>query len=178
MSKIGKKPIEIPNGVEVTIKDGIIKVKGPKGELAQTYNEGVSFKIEDKTITVSRDSDIPQHRAYHGLYRSLINNMVVGTSQGFTKKLELVGTGYRAQLKGKVLNLALGFSHPVDVQIPEDVECKLDGNTKIELTCIDKQKVGQLAANIRKIRPPEPYKGKGVKYHDEKIRRKAGKAAK
>lgn len=178
MSKVGRKPIEIPKGVTVQVADNMIKVKGPKGELSQSYEGDIQIEIKENAVLLERGDDQPQNRAYHGLYRSLINNMVIGTSQGFTRVLELIGTGYRAQMKGKVLSLSLGFSHPVEVEIPSYLECKLEGQTKIFLTGINKQQVGQFASDIRDIRPPEPYKGKGIRYEGEVVRRKAGKSAK
>lgn len=178
MSKIGRKPITLPKGVSVSFEQNMVRVKGPKGELSQEICGDIQIKNEEGKILVERGEDTPQNRAYHGLYRSLISNMVIGTSTGFTVTLELVGTGYRAQLQGKNLTLSVGFSHPVSVEIPAGIEGKMEGQTKIMLTSIDKQKVGQFAADVRKIRPPEPYQGKGIKYDTEKVRRKAGKTGK
>ena len=178
MSKIGRKPIVIPSGVQVTAEKSLVKVKGSKGELSQVITGDIKFEIKDGQVLVTRGDDSGKNKALHGLYRSLVQNMVSGVSQGFTKVLELSGTGYRAAIQGKSLNLSLGFSHPVTVEIPKGVECKVDNQTKILLTSIDKHLVGQVAANIKKIRPAEPYQGKGIKYENERIRRKAGKTGK
>lgn len=178
MSKIGKKPIVIPDGVEVKLNGNVVEVKGPKGKLSEEIKGNIVVEIQDKEILVKNDSTEAQDRAFHGLYRSLIDNMVVGTSAGFTKVLELVGTGYRAKLSGKKLEMSLGLSHPVIIEIPSTLECSMEGQTKITIGGINKQEVGQFAANIRKIRPPEPYKGKGIRYEGEVVRRKAGKTGK
>ena len=180
MSRIGKMPITIPAGVEVKLTEGnFMTVKGPKGTLErQLTAERISVEIDGAVINVSRANDLKQSRALHGLTRTLIDNMIVGVTNGYSKTLEIVGTGYRAAKAGKVLNLTLGFSHPVEMTDPEGVETTVDGTTKIIVTGIDKEKVGQHAANIRAKRPPEPYKGKGVKYAGEYIRRKAGKSGK
>lgn len=178
MSKIGRKPITLPQGVTVTVKDNQVLVKGPKGELSQKLCGDIKVTNEEGKILVERGDDAPQNRAYHGLFRSLIENMIIGTSNGFTITLELVGTGYRAQLQGKKLTLNVGFSHSVEVEIPDGIEGKMEGQNKIMLSSIDKQKVGQFAADVRKIRPPEPYQGKGIKYDYEQVRRKAGKTGK
>ena len=179
MSKIGKRPIPIPDGVKIEIKDDEVKVIGPKGTLTQKIHAEVKFELKEKELQVDRGGvENKENKSNHGLYRSLINNMVIGTSTGFTQKLLLSGTGYRAKMSGKKLELSLGFSHPVLLDVPEGIECKLEGQTTIILSSIDKQKLGQFAANIRKIRPPEPYKGKGIKYEGEHVRRKAGKAGK
>jgi large subunit ribosomal protein L6 len=178
MSKIGKRPIPVPDGVKVELKEETVYVKGPKGELQQKIDGGVKIEVQEKEVMVTRLSNSPQDRAFHGLYRSLINNMVVGTSEGFTRVLELSGTGYRAKVSGNQLELSVGYSHPVVMDVPEGINCAMEGQTKIILTSTDKQKVGQFAANIRKVRPPEPYKGKGIKYQGERIRRKAGKTGK
>ena len=178
MSRIGKKPIPVPAGVDVTINGSDVTVKGPKGELSRTFSEIISIKQEGAEILVTRPDDSRQARAMHGLTRTLIDNMVVGVSQGFVKKLELQGVGYRAALKGKNLEMSLGFSHPV-VVVPEDgIEFEVPDNTHILVKGIDKQRVGQIASDIRKFRPPEPYKGKGIRYDGEHVRRKLGKASK
>jgi len=177
MSRVGLKPIPLPSGVEVRIEPGLSIVKGPKGELRQHIPEGIEVKIEDGVLTCHRLSDAPPDRSKHGLVRALIANQVVGVTQGYTKALDIVGVGYRAEVKGKVLNLQLGHSHPIDYPIPEGIEIKTPDPTHIVVSGIDKQKVGQVAAEIREFRPPEPYKGKGVRYRDGVVRRKAGKAA-
>ncbi len=180
MSRIGKSPIEVPEKVEVSIRkaaDGTtITVKGPLGELTRTFRPEVDFSQEGQIITVTIKRNDRNSRSLHGLSRTLLNNMIVGVNTGFEKNLEINGVGYRAAVQGKVLNLSLGFSHPVDIDIPEGIEIKVDNNTKLSVKGYDKQAVGDLSALIRSKRPPEPYKGKGVKYADEKIRRKAGKA--
>jgi large subunit ribosomal protein L6 len=179
MSRIGKSPVPVPSGVDVTISDGLVTVKGPKGELAQELPERVSVRRDGEEIVVERVDDESESRALHGLMRSLINNMVVGVTDGFVKNLEVVGVGYRATAKGdSSLELALGFSHPVTVDAPEGITFKVPQPTQIEVNGIDKQLVGQVAANIRRWREPEPYKGKGVRYAGEHVRRKAGKAGK
>ena len=179
MSRIGKMPITIPAGVEVKLTEGnFITVKGPKGTLERQLESRISVEIDAAVINVTRPNDLKQNRALHGLTRTLIDNMIVGVTNGYSKTLEIVGTGYRAAKSGKVLNLTLGFSHPVEMTDPEGVETTVDGTAKIIVSGIDKEKVGQHAANIRAKRPPEPYKGKGVKYAGEYIRRKAGKSGK
>ena len=177
MSRIGKQPVPVPDGVDVSIDGLTVTVKGPKGEITRSMPEGVSMALEDGEVVVTRDSDIKEHRARHGLVRSLVENMVIGVTQGYEKNLEMVGVGYRAAQKGSDLELQVGFSHPVLVEAPEGITLGVEDQTRIKVTGIDKVVVGQVAANIRKIRPPEPYKGKGIKYSDEVIRRKAGKAA-
>lgn len=177
MSRIGKKPVEIKKGVTVEIKDGIIKVKGPKGELTQPYDQRIKITVENNQVILSRDSDEKEIRALHGLYRALIQNMIVGVTEGYTKKLEIVGVGYRAEWKGRGLQLALGYSHPIFFIPPKDVKVEVPAPTNIVVSGIDKQLVGQIAAKIRSFRPPEPYKGKGIKYEGEQIIRKAGKTA-
>ncbi|OKL46034.1 50S ribosomal protein L6 [Boudabousia marimammalium] len=178
MSRIGRLPVSIPAGVEIKLDDSVITVKGPKGELKHTIPTPIEVKVEDGTVLVSRPNDERTARSLHGLTRTLINNMVVGVTEGFQKKLEIVGTGYRVIAKGKNLEFALGFSHPVVVEAPEGIEFTVEGPTKLTVSGIDKQKVGEVAANIRKIRKPEPYKGKGVRYAGEQVRRKVGKAGK
>ncbi len=176
MSRIGKQPITIPSGVTVKVDGGQIQVKGPKGELSGSVPEGITASIDDGQLSFVRPDDSKPARSNHGLARALANNMVVGCSEGFVKRLEIEGVGYRAELKGKVLNLLLGFSHPVNMPIPEGLKVAVDANTKVSIEGADKQVVGQFAADIRSLRPPEPYKGKGVRYEDEHIRRKVGKA--
>ncbi len=182
MSRIGKLPIVLPAKVEVSIKDDVITVKGPKGELTQKLNPALSIKVEDGHILVERPNDEREMRAQHGLYRSLIHNMVVGVSEGYKKELELVGVGYRATATGQVLELALGYSHAIYLRLPAEVkvEAKTERNKNplITLESCDKQLIGQICAKIRTFRKPEPYKGKGIKYTDEVIRRKEGKAGK
>ncbi len=182
MSRIGKKPIIIPQGVTVDIKqDNTVVVKGPLGELSQKVHPEIGLKVEDEQLTVSRSSDERQYRAAHGLYRSLVNNMILGVSKGYEIKQELVGVGYKAISKGQLLELHLGFSHPIYMELPAEVslEAVTDrrANPIITLKSVDKQLIGQVAAKIRSFRPPEPYKGKGVKFVGEEIRRKAGKTA-
>ena len=182
MSRLGKLPIEIPAGVKITVSDSnFVTVKGPKGELSQQVDPEIALNIEGNTLTVTRPSDEKKHRAMHGLYRSLLNNMVVGVSKGYEVKLELVGVGYRAENDGQVLDLVLGYSHHTYLQLPPEVqvEAKSDkrSNPIVTLTSCDKQLIGNIAAKIRSLRRPEPYKGKGVKFVGENIRRKAGKSA-
>jgi large subunit ribosomal protein L6 len=182
MSRIGKLPISIPAGVTIAQdKDGIVNVKGPKGELSQKVDPSIKVKIEDGQVTFEIDENsavnIKQKQAFHGLYRALVNNMVVGVSEGYTKTLEINGVGYRAQKSGKVLTLLLGYSHPIEMEDPEGIETSVDGN-KILVKGINKEAVGQHAADIRSKRGPEPYKGKGIKYDYETIRRKVGKTGK
>jgi large subunit ribosomal protein L6 len=177
MSRIGRKPVPVPDAVTVSIAPGNIAVKGPKGELTQAYSQEMTVSQEDGTILVARPTDRGPHRALHGLTRSLIANMVEGVTDGFEKRLEIQGVGYRAALKGKNLELALGFSHPVSIEAPEGIEFEVPQQTEIIVRGIDKQLVGQVAADIRKRRPPEPYKGKGIRYRDEQVLRKVGKRA-
>lgn len=178
MSRIGKLPITIPSGVKVDIKDNNVTVKGPKGQLTSTFNPDMKIEVEDNVLTVSRPSDKKEHRALHGLTRSLLNNMVVGVSNGFEKKLEINGVGYRAQKQGNKLTLNLGYSHPIEMVDPEGIDTVVEGTNKITVSGINKESVGRHAANIRAKRQPEPYKGKGIKYADEHIRRKEGKTGK
>jgi large subunit ribosomal protein L6 len=178
MSRIGKKQITIPQGVTVTIQDDKILVKGPKGELSESMQPGITVQIADGAVHVSRADDELQTKAFHGLVRSLISNMVKGVTEGFEITLEMVGTGYRVAQQGNKLVLSVGFSHPVEIEQPAGVTFAVEGNNKISIKGIGKQAVGQIAANIRRIRPPEPYKGKGIRYTDEVVRRKAGKAVK
>ena len=179
MSRIGKAPINIPSGVEVSIAGRTVTVKGPKGTLSRDIPGDIVVRKEDNTLLVERPNDERTNRSLHGLSRTLVNNMVVGVTEGFAKELEIVGVGYRAELKGpSALRLNLGFSHPVDVNAPEGVTFEVPVQTRIIIKGIDKEAVGQVAANIRSIRKPEPYKGKGVRYLNERILRKAGKAGK
>ena len=175
MSRIGNKPIAVPQGVDVTIGDGEVTVKGPKGTLVHRLPQDIQVKLENNEVLVSRPSDDIEHRSLHGLTRSLIYNMVVGVTEGYSKTLEIVGVGYRAAMKGKNLNLTLGFSHSVEIEPPEGVSFETPAATKIVVNRIDKEVVGQLAAEIRNWRRPEPYKGKGIRYEGEHVRRKAGK---
>jgi large subunit ribosomal protein L6 len=177
MSRIGRKPVPVPEAVTVEIAPGNIAVKGPKGELTQTFSQEMSVEQADGAVTIARPTDRGEHRALHGLTRSLIANMVEGVTDGFEKRLEIQGVGYRAQLKGKNLELALGFSHPVVVEAPEGIEFEVPQPTEIVIRGIDKQLVGQVAADIRKRRKPEPYKGKGIRYRGEQVLRKVGKRA-
>lgn len=179
MSRIGKMPIELPQGVKVDIKGLDVTVTGNKGKLTQSFRPEMSIKVEDGVLMVERPSDSRQHRAFHGLTRALLNNMVVGVSQGFSRRLEIEGVGYRAEMKGKTLVLNVGYSHPVEIEPPQDVQFEVENRGKlIIVTGIDKQVVGEISAKIRKVRPPEPYKGKGIRYEGEYVRRKAGKAGK
>jgi len=177
MSRIGRKPVPVPDAVSVEIGEGDIAVKGPKGELRQVLSPEMKIEQEDGTVTVSRPTDRGEHRALHGLTRSLIANMVEGVTDGFEKRLEIQGVGYRAALKGKKLELALGYSHPVAIDAPEGIDFEVPQPTEVIIKGIDKQLVGQVAADIRKRRPPEPYKGKGIRYKDEQVLRKVGKRA-
>jgi len=178
VSRIGKQPIPVPAGVDVQI-DGIdVTVKGPKGTLSQSFNADIHIALEEGAIHVRRPSDARQHRSLHGLTRTLVANMVTGVSEGFRKDMEIVGVGYRATLKGSDLDLSLGLSHPMVVKAPEGITFEVPAPNRISVLGIDKQRVGQISAEIRGIRPPEPYKGKGIRYAGEVVRRKAGKAAK
>jgi large subunit ribosomal protein L6 len=176
MSRIGNAPVEVPSGVEVTMDGATITVKGSKGTLIRTFSERISFEMEDGTITVARDGEDREAKSLHGLSRALLQNMVTGVSEGYSKELTTVGVGYRANLQGKTLELQVGFSHPVHIDQPEGIEFEVPEQTKIIVRGIDKELVGQVAADIRSVRPPEPYKGKGIRYSDEHVRRKAGKA--
>jgi large subunit ribosomal protein L6 len=177
MSRIGKKPIPIPSGVEVQITPGSVTVKGPKGSLSERVSPEMAVSQEDGSIVVARPTDRGQHRALHGLTRSLVANMVTGVTEGFEKRLEIQGVGYRAALKGSDLELLLGFSHPVTVKAPQGIDFEVPQPTQIVVRGISKQQVGEVAAQIRKWRPPEPYKGKGIRYADEYVQRKVGKRA-
>ena len=178
MSRIGKLPITVPGGVDVTIDGQRVTVKGSKGELSLVVAEPIRVALEDGQVLVTRPDDERDSRALHGLTRTLINNNIIGVTEGYSKQLEVVGTGYRVQQKGAGLELALGFSHPVNVEAPEGITLSVEGNTKITVSGISKQAVGEAAANIRKLKKPEPYKGKGIRYAGEVVRRKAGKAGK
>ena len=178
MSRIGKKPIEIPSGVTITINGDVVTVKGPKGELTRSFNPDIEIKVEENVINLSRPSESKEHRSIHGTTRSLLANMVEGVSKGFEKSLELIGVGYRAQKQGKKLVLNVGYSHPVEFEPEEGVEVEVPSNTKVIVKGINKERVGALAANIRQVRPPEPYKGKGIRYEGEVVRRKEGKTGK
>jgi large subunit ribosomal protein L6 len=176
MSRIGKAPIDLPSGVDAKVDGSQVEVSGPKGSLDLTVDDKISASVDDGVLSVSRSDEERETRALHGLTRALLNNMVVGVSEGYRKELQAVGVGYRAALQGKQLTLQVGFSHPVQVEAPAGIEFEVPEPTKIIVTGIDKQQVGQVAANIRAVRPPEPYKGKGIRYVDEYVRRKAGKA--
>ena len=179
MSRIGRLPVEIPAGVEVTVaENNVVTVKGPKGTLTESLPVEMDIKVENNQVVVTRPNDLKRSKALHGLTRTLINNMVIGVTNGYEKVLEINGVGYRAAKSGKKLTLSLGYSHPVEMTDPEGIETVVDGTTKIIVKGIDKEKVGQFAAEIRTKRPPEPYKGKGIKYIDEVIIRKEGKAGK
>lgn len=179
MSRIGRMPVTIPQGVTVEVNGSLVRVKGPKGQMDRVFPAAMSFAVENGELVVSRSTDEASHRALHGMTRALIHNMVVGVSTGFTKLLEVNGVGYRAEMNGKDLVLYVGYSHPVTMEPPEGISFEVDQRTRqIKVMGYNKEQVGQVAANIREIRPPEPYKGKGIKYLDEKIRRKAGKAGK
>ncbi|MBM0067870.1 50S ribosomal protein L6 [Alkalicoccobacillus gibsonii] len=178
MSRVGRKPIEVPGDVTVTLEGTFIKVKGPKGELSRDLHPDMKINVEEKEITVERPSDQKEHRALHGTTRSLINNMVEGVTKGFERGLELVGVGYRASKSGNKLVLNVGYSHPVEIVPAEGIEVEVPSNTKVVVKGIDKQAVGALASNIRAVRLPEPYKGKGIRYEGENVRRKEGKTGK
>lgn len=179
MSRIGKKPISLPAGVTVSVEDGnIVHVKGPKGELFEKINSDMKVNVEDGVVTVERPSDEKEHRALHGLSRTLIANMVEGVSNGFSRGLDIVGVGYRAQMQGKKLVLNMGYSHPVEMEAPEGIEFEVPSANKIIVKGISKQAVGEMAAKVRSVRKPEPYKGKGIRYENEYVRRKVGKAGK
>ncbi|WP_156841603.1 50S ribosomal protein L6 [Novosphingobium aquimarinum] len=175
MSRIGKKPVSIPSGVTAEMKDGSLSVKGPKGTLSMGLSDYVSYKLEDGSISVHPANDSKQARSHWGMQRTLVSNLIEGVTQGYTKVLEITGVGYRASAQGKKLKLQLGYSHDVDIDVPEGIEIKTPDNTTVEISGIDKQKVGQVAAEIRRWRKPEPYKGKGIKYRGEYIFRKEGK---
>jgi len=177
MSRIGRKPITVPSGVEIQITPGSVTVKGPKGTLSERISADMTVTVDDGTLSVARPTDRGEHRALHGLTRSLVANMVTGVTDGFEKRLEIQGVGYRAALRGQDLELLLGFSHPVSVKAPEGITFEVPQPTQIIVRGISKQRVGEIAAQIRKWRPPEPYKGKGIRYADEYVMRKVGKRA-
>jgi large subunit ribosomal protein L6 len=177
MSRIGRKPISVPAGVTVAIEPESVRVNGPKGELVERIHRDITVEQNDDVLTVSRPTDRGEHRAMHGLYRSLVANMVIGVTEGYAKTLEIQGVGYRAALKGRDLELALGYSHPVSIKAPDGIEFDVPQPTRVIVKGIDKQLVGEIAANIRKQRPPEPYKGKGIRYEGEYVARKVGKRA-
>jgi len=177
VSRIGRKPVRIPKGVKVEVKNGAVKVTGAKGELTVAIHPDVTVEVKGEEVLVTRHADLKEQRSLHGLFRALIANMVTGVTTGFSRKLELVGVGYRAELKGKVLQLALGYSHPIVFRAPDSIKIEAPTQTNITVSGIDKQLVGLVAAKIRSLRPPEPYKGKGIKYEGEYVRRKAGKTA-
>ncbi len=176
MSRVGRQPIPVPDSVEISVQGSRVRVKGPKGELEQEFRTDMRIELADGEVRVHRPTDQPRHRSLHGLTRSLIANMVQGVAEGFERALEIHGVGYRAEKRGRDLRLQLGFSHPVTFEAPPGIEFTLDSPTVIRVHGIDKRLVGEVAASLRQIRPPEPYKGKGVRYLDERVRRKAGKA--
>ncbi|MEK5053071.1 50S ribosomal protein L6 [Niallia sp. FSL K6-0212] len=178
MSRVGKKPIEVPAGVTVTIDKSTVTVKGPKGELTRTFNSDIAISLEENVIYVTRPSDVKEHRALHGTTRALLSNMVEGVSKGFERGLELIGVGYRAQKQGNKLVLNVGYSHPVEIEPEAGIEIEVPSATKVVVKGTSKERVGALAANIRDVRPPEPYKGKGIRYEGEYVRRKEGKTGK
>lgn len=178
MSRIGNKPLDLPNGVDIEVKGSAVKVKGSRGELNRMFHERIGFDVNEGVVTVTRPDDSRESRALHGLSRKLLANMVDGVSDGFSKELEIQGVGYRATLKGRDLELLVGYSHPVKVEAPEGITFEVPEQTRIIVSGIDKELVGQVAADVRKVRPPEPYKGKGIRYVGEYVRRKAGKAGK
>jgi large subunit ribosomal protein L6 len=178
MSRVGKKPIVIPAGVTVTLNNSTATVKGPKGELTRTFHPDITINVEENLVTITRPSDVKEHRALHGTTRAVLANMIEGVSTGFTRGLELIGVGYRAQKQGNKLVLNVGYSHPVEIEAEEGLEIEVPANTKIIIKGTDKERVGALAANIRQVRPPEPYKGKGIRYEGEFVRRKEGKTGK
>ncbi|HUR93663.1 MAG TPA: 50S ribosomal protein L6 [Gemmatimonadales bacterium] len=175
MSRIGKKPVTVPQGVTLDLKGNEVAVKGPKGELRRTLHPEMQLALENGTFTVSRPSDEKKHKALHGLTRTLVQNMVDGVSKGFTRTLEIQGVGYKAEAKPYGVNLVVGFSHPVKYEAPKGIKISVENNTTVKIEGADKEKVGQVASELRAVRPPEPYKGKGVRYQGEQIRRKAGK---
>ncbi|EKN65152.1 50S ribosomal protein L6 [Schinkia azotoformans] len=178
MSRIGKKILEIPQGVTLTNNSNVITVKGPKGELTRAFNPEMTIKVEDNVLTVERPTDNKEHRSLHGTTRAILGNMVEGVTNGYQKTLDLIGVGYRASKAGSKLVLNVGYSHPVEIQPEEGIEIEVPSNTKIIVKGIDKERVGAIASNIRAVRPPEPYKGKGIRYEGEFVRRKEGKTAK
>ncbi len=178
MSRIGKLPVKVPKGVNITLNEQTVKVKGPHGELSQLIPKEISVSISDDTVTVSKNEETIKARQQYGLVRSLVNNMVIGVSEKFEKKMQMIGVGYRAQVQGKKLTLLVGYSHPVEFEVPDGLEVKVEANTNLTVSGSDKEKVGLLASQIRATRPPEPYKGKVIRYVDEVVLRKAGKSGK
>ncbi|MCM3790970.1 50S ribosomal protein L6 [Domibacillus sp. 8LH] len=178
MSRVGKKVIELPEGVTITNNNNEVTVKGPKGELTRQFNKDLTIEVDGSNVTVVRPSDSKEHRTIHGTTRALLANMVEGVSKGFERNLELVGVGYRAQKQGTKLVLSVGYSHPVEFEAEQGIDIDVPANTKISIKGIDKERVGAIAANIRQVRPPEPYKGKGIRYEGEQVRRKEGKTGK
>jgi large subunit ribosomal protein L6 len=178
MSRLGKSPIPLPKGAEIKVSDGQIHVKGPKGTLNMPLMDGISIKVEDQKAFIIKDESVEMPKPTHGLYRAMVNNMIIGVTKGFEKKLNLIGVGYRAAIQGQFLDLQLGFSHPTKLPIPKTLQVAVDKSTTIIITGIDKHTVGQFAAAVRAKKPPEPYKGKGIRYENEYVRKKAGKAAK
>ena len=178
MSRIGKLPVKVPKGVNITLNEQTVKVKGPHGELSQLIPKEISVSISDDTVTVSKNEETIKARQNYGLVRSLVNNMVIGVSEKFEKKMQMIGVGYRAQVQGKKLTLLVGYSHPVEFEVPDGLEVKVEANTNLTVSGSDKEKVGLLASQIRATRPPEPYKGKGIRYVDEVVLRKAGNSGK
>ncbi|MCM3734046.1 50S ribosomal protein L6 [Fictibacillus nanhaiensis] len=179
MSRVGNKPIEVPGGVTITVaSDNTVSVKGPKGELSRTFNADIKINQQDNLITVERPSDHKEHRALHGTTRSVLNNMVIGVTNGYERALEIIGVGYRASKAGNKLVLNVGYSHPVEIVPEQGIDIEVPSNTKVIVKGIDKQRVGEVAANIRSVRSPEPYKGKGIRYEGEFVRRKEGKTGK
>jgi large subunit ribosomal protein L6 len=176
MSRIGRKPITVPSGVKVRIEEGVFTAEGPKGKVVQALVAGIGVEANDNQLQVTRENDERQSRALHGLMRALLANAVQGASQGFTRTLDIVGVGYRAEVKGRELHMALGYSHPVVYPLPKGIDVAVEKNTRLTVAGADRQQVGQVAAEIRGLRPPDPYKGKGVRYSDEKIKLKVGKA--
>lgn len=178
MSRLGKSPIALPKGVEIKVEGGKVTVKGPKGTVTHPLQQGITIRVEDAQVFVDRDEKVEMPRPAHGLYRATVNNMVIGVSKGFEKKLSLIGVGYRAAVAGHMLDLQLGFSHPTKLAIPKDVKIEIEKSVAITISGIDKHSVGQFAAAVRAMKPPEPYKGKGIRYENEYVRKKDGKAAK
>ena len=176
MSRIGKQPVEVPSGVKVALQDHSVRIEGPKGKLDLSLDPTISVKQEGSTVVLERPNDDRKSKALHGLYRSLIQNMVLGVTTGYTKTLEIQGVGYKAEMKGKQIVLSVGYANQIPVSIPDGVDVKLEGPTKVVVSGVDKQKVGQFAANVRNVRKPEPYKGKGIRYEGEQVKIKAGKA--
>ncbi|MDR3174770.1 MAG: 50S ribosomal protein L6 [Treponema sp.] len=176
MSRIGRIPVKVPKGVRVTFQDEVMTVEGPKGKLSQKYHPVITFEPKGEEIVVDRVNEEKQTRAFHGLYRNLLNNMVIGVSTGFSRALIITGVGYRAEVQGRLLNMSLGYSSDIYVGIPEGIQVAVEPNGKLVVSGIDKQQVGEFASQIRKLREPEPYKGKGIRYEDEQIRRKVGKS--